>query len=56
MTKKYNSPMLNVVSINKKDIIATSDPVVGFGNPDVTKDGSQACTAGRRFDDWYEGY
>ena len=25
MTKKYNTPMLQVVSISKKDIIATSD-------------------------------
>ena len=27
MTKKYNSPMLQVVSISKKDIIVTSLPV-----------------------------
>ena len=29
MTKKYYSPVLQVVSINKKDIIATSDPALG---------------------------
>ena len=29
--KTYNSPMLQVVSINKKDIIATSDPAVTLG-------------------------
>ena len=48
--KTYNSPMLQVVSINKKDIIATSLGLhndVGYGSfaPDQ-----------RGFDDWYEGY
>lgn len=55
MIKKYNSPMLNVVSINKRDIIATSDTLVGFGTG--TKSGGNACAPGmREFDDYYEGY
>ena len=48
MTKKYNSPMLQVVSIKKNDIITGSE-VVGFGIG--TKDGGAAC-AGDRFRDW----
>jgi len=46
MTKKYNSPMLQVVSINKSDIIVTS-PLYG---------GSTTETSGNlgadRFRDW----
>ena len=42
MTKKYENPMLQVVSINKNDIIATSD----FGSG--TKNGNQACAPGQR--------
>ena len=52
MTKKYDSPMLQVVSISKKDVIATS---LGINNAE----GYGEFSAGRRynvFDEWYEGY
>ena len=52
MTKKYNSPMLQVVSIKKNDII-TGSPVL-TNNVWTTSD--EILSAGRRFDDWYEGY
>ena len=52
--KTYNSPMLQVVSINKKDIIVTS-PVLtnSVFNPG---EGDPILSAGRRYEDWYEGY
>ena len=57
MTKQYNTPMLQVVGINKKDIIVTSpkftDQVAG------TKGGDETTGFGfapDRFNDWYEGY
>ena len=52
MTKKYNSPMLQVVSINKKDIIATSDPALGgvFNGETILAPGRE-----RDFNSWYEG-
>ena len=54
MTKNYNSPMLQVVSIKHNDII-TDSTTVGFGSG--TKSGSEACAPGARaFDEWYEGY
>ena len=51
MTKKYVNPMLQIVSISKNDIIATSD----FGSG--TKSGSAACAPDRfnvfdPSDDW----
>ena len=44
--KTYNSPMLQVVSINKKDIIATSDPAL---TTTVYTTGS-VLAPGQRFD------
>ena len=41
MTKKYENPMLQVVSIKRKDIITGSD----FGQG--TKAGSEACAPDR---------
>ena len=57
MKKTYETPMLQVVSINKNNIIATSTGVTlgstlgnEFTGTDVT------YSAGRRFESWYEGY
>ena len=55
MTKKYNSPMLQVVSIKRNDIIATSGEPQLFGNK-FTGSSENVLSAGRRFDEWYEGY
>lgn len=52
--KKYENPMLHIVSINKHDVIATSNEYVGMGSG--TKATNLADAPGRRFDDWYEGY
>ena len=52
--KKYNSPMLQVVSIKKSDIVTASESMTVFGDSD-----SGTITigaAGRRFDQWNEGY
>ena len=55
MTKKYNSPMLQVVSIKKSDIIATStmNMLGDYNSSNVT-----IGAPGQRnvFDEWYEGY
>ena len=56
MTKKYNSPMLNVVSIKRSDIIATSgeETMNMRGNYDS---GTISIGAADRFrDDWDAGY
>ena len=55
MTKKYNSPMLQVVSINQNDIIATSTTTLGIG---ASGSAINAEAPGLRnvFDEWYEGY
>jgi len=52
MTKKYNSPMLQIVSIRKKDIIATSTPALGgvFSGETILAPGQRAL------DDWDAGY
>ena len=56
MTKKYENPMLQVVSINKSDIIVTSPVVeVSTNAYDPTKGGIYA-PGQRGLDDWYEGY
>ena len=54
MTKNYNSPMLQVVSINSKDIIATSDVNATLG-ANVTEVGG-ILGADRFRDDWDAGY
>ena len=53
MTKKYNTPMLQVVSISSKDIIATSNQ-----NMNVLGDYGSGVTiaAPDRFNDWDAGY
>ena len=54
MTKKYNTPMLQVVSINHNDIITGSnEPQVAIGSGYYT--GGTIC-APDRFDDWDAGY
>ena len=50
--KKYINPMLSIVSINKNDIIVTSQEVTISGS----QNNSDALGAGRRFDDWDAGY
>lgn len=49
--KKYENPMLSFVSI-KNDIV-TESTIIGIGESGSAND---AETAGRRFDDWYEGF
>ena len=52
--KTYNSPMLQVVSINKKDIIATSTMgMLGDYNSSTVTIGAPGQ---RGLDEWYEGY
>ena len=51
--KKYNSPMLNVVSIKESDIIATSD----LGKGAKWQSGDAILAPGQRgLDDWDAGY
>ena len=53
--KKYENPMLQVVSISKNDIIATSTGTLSVGGG--TKATSEADAPGMRsFDDWDAGY
>jgi hypothetical protein len=54
--KKYENPMLQVVSINKSDIIVTSPVVeVSTNAYDPTKGGIYA-PGQRGLDDWDAGY
>ncbi|MBR3647505.1 MAG: hypothetical protein IKN59_03840 [Paludibacteraceae bacterium] len=57
MKKTYENPMLQIVSINKNDIIATSldayDQEAANKGGDITGFG---FAPGRNFDSWYEGY
>lgn len=56
MTKKYNSPMLQVVSVKKCDIICTS-PTSGYDpNSNVTEETGIAAPGQRDIDSWYAGY
>jgi len=55
MLKKYDNPMLHVVSINRKDIIVTS-PVAGYDPTATLSSESNIGAAGRRFDSWNEGF
>lgn len=50
--KTYNSPMLQIVSINKKDIIATSLDVNNTAGNNLWG----AAPGVRDIDSWYEGY
>ncbi len=56
MTKKYNSPMLHIVSINSNDIVCSSPITMDFSNESVTSSMDDVGVAGRRFDDWNEGF
>ena len=54
MTKKYENPMLQIVSINKNNIIATSGP---FGSNGTYGEGVNLAAPGQRgLDDWDAGY
>ena len=57
--KTYNSPMLQVVGINKNDIVTASDPNVALSNTQYTgsSDGSGFSAPGQRgVFDWDAGY
>ena len=55
MTKKYfEQPELQVVQIKKTDVIATSETLT-IGS-DLGTGVFNAAAAGRRYDQWYEGY
>ncbi len=55
--KKYENPMLQVVSINSNDIVTASDPNILLGGTfSGATDGTAFSTAGRRFDEWDEGF
>ena len=52
--KKYENPMLQVVSINKHDIIVTSPKLGGDYDPNA---GFDICAPGQRgLDDWDAGF
>lgn len=51
MKKIYNEPELNVLHIGKE--ICTQSVIVVSN---TLYDGDDVRSAGRRFDDWYEGY
>ncbi len=54
MTKKYNSPMLQVVSIKSNDILTNSQMgMLGDYNGSTI---TIAAPGQRGLDDWYEGY
>ena len=56
MTKKYNTPMLQVVSIKNNDIVCSSPQNIQFGS-NFGGDNSTILAPGQRgLDDWYEGY
>ena len=52
--KKYIDAQLQVVQIKKTDVIATSENLT-IGS-DLGTGVFNAAAAGRRFDQWYEGY
>ena len=57
--KIYSNPDLKVIELNSSDIIATSGPTSVQGNVfqgDITGSTEAARAAGRRWDEWYEGY
>ena len=49
--KIYNSPMLQVVSIKNNDILTQSVSLLGS-----SQNNDAALDAGRRFDEWEEGF
>ena len=56
--KKYENPMLHVVSINKQDIIVTSGEGVTTGSAlgNAFNSSDVSYSSGRRFDEWEEGF
>ena len=54
--KTYNSPMLNVVSIKRSDIIATSGEKFGITNTAFDTGSGTILGADRFRDDWDAGY
>jgi len=58
MKKAYNTPALQVVNISKSDTIQTSVEYVTNNVGLIFNNGSttEARAAGRRWDEWYEGY
>ena len=55
MTKKYNSPMLQIVSIKHNDIVTTSETLGKKGNFG-DGEGITLGAADRFRDDWDAGY
>lgn len=54
MTKKYENPMLQIVSIKNNDIVATSGP--GINTSSVVEVGNIGAPGQRGLDDWDAGY
>ena len=48
--------MLQIVSINRSDIIATSDETLGYKRNFGSGEGISLGAGERRFDDWDAGY
>ena len=58
MSKAYVSPAMQVVKIEKQDIVTNSLQNI-YNNVDFIYGGGStisARAAGRRWDEWYEGY
>ena len=51
MKKIFAQPELTVVNMKHNDIVTTSDPVLSG----AFQEGDAVLSAGRRFNDWYEG-
>ena len=54
--KKYENPMLQVVSIKKNDIIATSGEETATVGDNVTRESGILAPGQRGINSWYEGY
>lgn len=55
MTKKYNSPMLQVVSIKNNDIVTASNDALGVHTDEVYS-GTPLAPGQRGVFDWDAGY
>ena len=53
MTKLYNTPMLQIISIQRNDIVTASGDKLGVSN---TLYEGTTILAPDRFNEWYEGY
>ena len=57
MTKTYNSPMLQIVSIKRNDIVTSSDPTLTLGGVfEGNANQIEAPDRFYRFNSYYEGY